>query len=146
MLEDFSPAALNAAVQAYISGFPDMMAQGFVTLVMVALGAALYTRLTPHNELALIRSGNTAAALSFAAVIAGLAIPMAASLSASQSLPEVVLWGVTTLVLQLLAFSVVDLLLRDLPKRIKAGEMAAAVLLAAVKLGAALVLAAAVSG
>ncbi len=146
MLEDFSPAALNTALQAYISGFPDMMVQGFVTLVMVALGAAVYTRLTPHNEMALIRAGNTAAALSFAAVILGLAIPMAASLAASQSVPEVVLWGLTTLLLQLLAFSIVDVLLRGLPQRIREGEMAAAVLLAAVKLGAALVLGAAVSG
>jgi len=96
--------------------------------------------------MALIREGNSAAALSFAAVILGLAVPMAASLAASQSVPEVVLWGLTTLLLQLLAFSVVDLLLRDLPRRIREGEMAAAVLLAAVKLGAALVLAAAVSG
>lgn len=146
MLEDFSPAALNTALQAYISGFPDMMVQGFVTLVMVALGAAVYTRLTPHNEMALIRAGNSAAALSFAAVILGLAIPMAASLAASQSVPEVVLWGLTTLLLQLLAFSIVDVLLRGLPQRIREGEMAAAVLLAAVKLGAALVLGAAVSG
>lgn len=146
MLDDFSPAALNTALQAYISGFPDMMVQGFVTLVMVAIGAAVYARLTPHNEMALIRAGNTAAASSFAAVILGLAVPMAASLAASQSVPEVVLWGLTTLLLQLLAFSVVDMLLRDLPKRIREGEMSAAVLLAAVKLGAALVLAAAVSG
>jgi putative membrane protein len=146
MLAEFSPAALNTALQAYISGFPDMMAQGFVTLVMVAIGAAVYARLTPHNEMALIRAGNTAAALSFSAVILGLAIPMAASLAASQSVPEVVLWGLTTLLLQLLAFSLVDLLLRDLPRRIREGEMSAAILLASVKLGAALVLAAAVSG
>jgi putative membrane protein len=146
MLDDFSPAALNTALQAYISGFPDMMAQGFVTLVMVAAGAAVYARLTPHNEMALIREGNSAAALSFAAVILGLAIPMAASLAASQSVPEVVLWGLTTLLLQLLSFSIVDLLLRDLPRRIREGEVSAALLLASVKLGAALVLAAAVSG
>jgi putative membrane protein len=48
--------------------------------------------------------------------------------------------------LQLLAFSMVDVLLRGLPQRIREGEMAAAVMLAAVKLGAALVLGAAVSG
>jgi len=59
---------------------------------------------------------------------------------------EIALWGVTTIVVQLALFWLVDLLLRGLPQRIKQGEMAAAALLVAAKLAVAAILAAAVSG
>ena len=52
----------------------------------------------------------------------------------------------TTLVLQLLAFRVVDLILTGLPQRIQDGEVSAAVLLVGAKLATALILSAALTG
>jgi putative membrane protein len=76
----------------------------------------------------------------------GLAIPLATSLRASVSPLEIVLWGVSTIAVQLLVFRVTDMLLKGLPERISEGEVAAAALLVGAKLATALILAAAVAG
>ena len=76
----------------------------------------------------------------------GLAIPLAVSLSVSASVKDIVLWGVATLVLQLLAFRLIDMLLTGLPQRIRDGEISASVLLVGAKLATALILAAALTG
>lgn len=133
-------------VQAFASGFPVMVLHLGVTLGLLVLGATLYALLTPWKEVALIREGNPAAAVAFAGVLVGLAIPLAVSLSVSTSVRDVALWGVATLVLQLLAFRIVDLILTGLPQRIQDGEIPAAVLLVGAKLATALILSAALTG
>lgn len=110
-------------VQAFASGFPVMVLHLGVTLGLLILGALIYALLTPWREIALIRDGNPAAAVAFAGVLLGLAIPLAVSLSVSTSVRDVALWGVATLVLQLLAFRIVDLILTGLPQRIQDGEI-----------------------
>ena len=76
----------------------------------------------------------------------GLALPLAASLAASTSLIEVALWGAVVVVVQLLAFRLIDILLTGLPQRIREGEVAAAGLLVAAKLSVALIFSAALFG
>jgi putative membrane protein len=137
---------MDPALQAFAAGFPVFLLQGAVALAIWAGGVGLYIALTPHSEIKLIRAGNTAAGVALAAVALGAAVPIAASLATSHSLTDLCVWGISSLVLQLLAFRGVDLVLRDLPGRIAAGEMAAACVLAGVKLGAALITAAALSG
>ncbi len=83
--------------------------------------------------------------MAFGGVIIGLAIPLAASMAASTSVRDIVLWGGATILLQLFVFRLVDFLLAGLPNRINEGEVSAAVLLVSAKLAAALVLAAAVA-
>lgn len=144
-------ASLNSVlnspeVQAFASGFPVMVLHLGVTLGLLILGAVVYALLTPWKEIALIRDGNPAAAVAFAGVLIGLAIPLAVSLSVSTSVRDVALWGVATLVLQLLAFRIVDLVLTGLPQRIQDGEIPAAVLLVGAKLATALILSAALTG
>lgn len=132
-------------IQAFATGFPLTLLHAGVTLVILILGAAVYAMLTPHKEVALIRDGNAAAAVSLGGVMVGLAIPLAVSLRASTSVLEIFLWGVATVAVQLMVFRLVDMVLRGLPQRIQDGEMSAAALLAAAKVATALVLAAAVS-
>ena len=133
-------------VQAFASGFPTTVAHLLVTLALLAAGAVIYALLTPWKEITLIREGNAAAAVAFAGVLVGLAVPLAVSLSVSTSVRDIIIWGVATVVLQLLAFRVVDLLLTGLPQRIREGEISAAVLLVGAKLSTALILAAARTG
>ena len=133
-------------VQAFATGFPTTVAHLAVTLGLLGAGAVIYALLTPWKEIALIREGNPAAALAFAGVLLGLAIPLAISLSVSTSVRDIFIWGVATVVLQLLAFRIVDLLLTGLPQRIREGEISAAVLLVGAKLATAVILAAALTG
>jgi putative membrane protein len=133
-------------IQAFATGFPLTLLHFAVTTVILFLGAALYVLLTPHREIALIRDGNAAAAVSLSGVLIGLSLPLAVSLNASTSLVDIAIWGVSTVVVQLLVFRLVDLILRGLPQRIQEGEVAAAALLVGAKLSTAVVLAAAVAG
>lgn len=132
-------------IQAFATGFPLTLLHAGVTLLILILGTAVYAMLTPHREVALIRDGNAAAAVSLGGVMVGLSIPLAVSLNASTSVLEIFLWGVATVAVQLLVFRLVDMVLRGLPQRIQDGEMSAAALLVAAKVATALVLAAAVS-
>ena len=145
-MESFlSDLLASAEVQAFASGFPVMLLHLAATLGLLVLGAVIYAALTPWKEIELIREGNAAASVAFAGVLIGLAVPLAVSLTASTSLREIALWGAATIVIQLLAFRVVDAILTGLPQRIRDGEVSAAVLLVGAKLATALVLAAALS-
>lgn len=139
------PDLQSPEIQAFAIGFPTTLLHAGVAVLILFLGAALYMLLTPHKEVALIRDGNAAAAISLGGVLVGLAAPLALSLNSSTSLVEIVIWGVSTVMVQLLVFRLVDLLLRGLPQRIQEGEVAAAALLVGAKLSTALILAAAVA-
>jgi putative membrane protein len=135
---------LTPELQAWAAGFPLALLHAAAALAMLAGGAIVYSLITPHKEIRLIRDGNLAAGISFGALLAALAIPLAAVLAASASLTDIAIWGAGTLVLQLAVFRLTDLLLHDLPLRIARGETAAAAVLAGAKIGSALLLAAAV--
>ncbi len=137
---------LDPSLQAFATGFPVTLLHTAVTVALLLAGTSVYIWLTPHRELTLIRAGNTAAAISLGGVLVGLAIPLGVSLAASTTLLEIAVWGAATLVVQLFVFSLTDLLLRGLPRRIAAGETAAATLLVSAKLATAIILACAVAG
>ncbi len=137
---------MSPEVQAFSTGFPLTLIHAGISLALLAVGAVLYSMLSPYKEIRHIREGNSAAAVSFGGVLAGLAMPLAASLSASASLAEIGIWGGAVVVVQLLVFRFVDLFLAGLPQRVQEGEVAAAVLLVAAKLSASALLAAAVAG
>ncbi|WP_300577884.1 DUF350 domain-containing protein [Phenylobacterium sp.] len=139
------PDLQSPEIQAFAIGFPTTLLHAAVAVLILFLAAALYILLTPHKEVALIRDGNAAAAVSLGGVLVGLAAPLALSLNSSTSLIEIVIWGISTVMVQLLVFRLVDLLLRGLPQRIQEGEVAAAALLVGAKLATALILAAAVA-
>jgi putative membrane protein len=140
------PQLQSPEIQAFATGFPITLMHMGVTIFILFLGAALYVLMTPHREIALIRDGNAAAAVSLGGVLVGLAIPLAISLHASTSVIEIGVWGFSTVVVQLLIFRLVDMVLRGLPHRIQEGEVSAAALLVGAKLATALILAAAVGG
>jgi putative membrane protein len=133
-------------VQAFATGFPVTLLHVGVALTLLFAGSGVYIMLTPHKEVALVRAGNTAAAISLAGVLLGLAIPLAAALKSSTNLVDLALWGVATLFVQLLISRLADLVLHGVPKRIQDGEIAAATLMAGLKIATGLILGAAVAG
>ncbi|MBT3661427.1 MAG: DUF350 domain-containing protein [Rhodospirillaceae bacterium] len=137
---------MEAVFQSFLAGFPVLLLHSSVTLAMLAAAVALYIKITPYDDLGLIRDGNVAAAVSLAGAILGLGIPLAFSMASSISVWEILIWGPVTLVLQLVAFRFTDLIMRDLPQRIVDGELGPAVLLVSIKLTVAAINAAAVTG
>ena len=137
---------MEAVFQSFLAGFPVLLLHSSVTLAMLAAAVALYIKITPYDDLGLIRDGNVAAAVSLAGAILGLGIPLAFSMASSISVWEILIWGPVTLVLQLVAFRFTDLIMRDLPQRIVDGELGPAVLLVSINLAVAAINPAAVTG
>jgi len=134
---------MDIAIQTFVKGFPDFLIHGGVTLALLMAGSIVHMLLTPMKEMQLIRAGNVSAGISVGAVIVGLAVPMSACLATATTVYDILIWGVVAILLQLLAFRASDLLLRDLPKRIERDEVGAALVLAGVKIAAAMIMAAA---
>ena len=137
---------MDAAIQSFLAGIPFLLSHFGVTILMLLIGVFIYMWITSHDERTLIREGNTAAAVSLAGAILGLAIPLAFCMANSVNVYDIVIWGILTLVIQLATFKIIDIWLRDLSKRIEDGEVGTAILLVSVKLAVASINAAAISG
>jgi len=135
-----------AAWHSVLAGFPILLAHLATTTALFFAGIAIYVWVTPYRELTLIRAGNLAAAITLAGQMLALGIPLASMMAHSVSLPDILLWGVVTVVLQLIAFAVVAVIIRNLPQAIERGELAPAIILAAGQIVAGLLNAAAMSG
>ncbi|EJM16483.1 putative membrane protein [Pseudomonas sp. GM21] len=125
MLEALSISLNPAAVLGFVSYI-------LGAALLFALFQFIYTRITPHKEFELIRSGNVAAAIALGGAIIGFAIPASNVIAYSISLLDFVVWAVIAAFVQLLAFLMTSLVLKGTSERIKKGEIAAGIYVAAV--------------
>jgi putative membrane protein len=136
---------MDAIIQSILSGAPVLALHLVTTFGILVVGMAVYMWITPYEDIRLVREGNTAAAVALGGAFLGLAIPLAGSLAGSVTALDILLWGIITVIVQLICFKVVDLVLKGLPKRIAAGELAAAIFLAFVKVSVGAIVATAVT-
>jgi len=135
-----------AAWNSVLAGLPVLLVQLAATTGIFFLGLIIYFSLTPYRELALLRQNNVAAAIVLVGEMLALAVPLGAMLAHSVSVPDILLWGIVTIILQLIAAAAVALVLRQLPAAIERGDVAPALVLAAAQLSAGILNAAAMSG
>jgi putative membrane protein len=102
-----------------------------VSLVLLAAFAALYSAITSHRELMLIRAGNKAAALSFGGAVVGFVIPVGKAVAQSTSLLDLLVWSAIAFVAQLCAYGVATLLVPHLRKSIEEDQIASGIVLTA---------------
>jgi putative membrane protein len=129
-----------------LSTFPNFLAYFAVGAVLTALFVALYANLTPHRDIALIRAGNSAAAVALSGAILGFIVPLASVIAHSARLLDLIVWGIVALVIQLGGFFGMRLVLPQLPQTIEAGNVANATLLAGVSLALGILDAACMAG
>jgi putative membrane protein len=137
---------VSAAWNSVLSGLPVLIVHLALTTGIFIAGLALYMWVTPFHELRLVRQGNLAAGVALSGAILALVVPLSAMMANSVSVPDILLWGAVSVVLQLIAFGVVALLFRRLAQSIDRGDIAPALVLAAVQLATGLLNAAAMSG
>lgn len=137
---------LSALWQTLTSGLPILLLHFFTTLVLLILGALLYTLITPFGERALIAEGNRAAGLVLGGALLSLAIPLAATLATSSLWLDIVLWGLVAVLIQLLTLAIFILLFRGFRAAIEAENIAAALMLVSVQLAIGLLNAGAMVG
>lgn len=116
-----------------------------LALALLAVFVWLYDKVTPYDELELIRAGNTAAAIAYSGAIIGLALPVASSVAHSVNPVDMVIWGVFALAVQLLVYFVARRLIPHLNDQIPGNNVAPATLLAAISVAAGIVNAACLS-
>lgn len=116
---------------------------GAIAFVIAFVAAGLFTIafkyiyqwVTPYNEKALIRQGNTAAAIALAGALIGYVLPLASALSHTISLPEFAAWATLAGVIQVAVFTGVRLVaLPDVKARIENGETAIGVYMAGISI------------
>ncbi len=122
-----------------MQGLPEFAIYFGMGLGFMLLYVVLYLMVTPHREITLIRGDNLPAAVVLAGALLGFALPLANALRVASGVLGVAAWAFIALVAQLAAYAMVAMLLKDFPKRINRGEMAAAVLAAAIHVSVGLV-------
>jgi putative membrane protein len=128
-----------------IAGFPDFLLYFVLSLALLALFVAIYARVTPYREIALIREGNVAASISLSGAVIGFVLPLASAIAHSVSPLDMVAWGVIALVVQLVVYAVTSRLVPRFQQAIEAGHAAPATLLAALSVSAGILNAASMS-
>jgi putative membrane protein len=127
------------------AGFDDFLLYLAVAIVLLVVFVAIYIRVTPYREIALIREGNMAASFSLSGSMLGFIVPLASAVQHSVSLPDMAIWGLIAMVVQLLTFVVVKLLIPSLTLDIPANKGSAGFFLGALSLGVGLLNAACMS-
>ncbi|MCE1239948.1 MAG: DUF350 domain-containing protein [Azonexaceae bacterium] len=115
-----------------LPAFAGFFATAIVLLVLFVL---LYVWVTPYNELALIREGNTAAAISLGGALLGYALPIGVSVATSHDIAVMVGWGVVAGAVQLGAYLVARLALPDLGVAIPHERRSAGIFMASLSVG-----------
>jgi len=116
------PAILNYLIHL-------LLAAGLLIVFFI-----IYTRVTPYNEVLLIRQGNHAAALSLGGALLGFSATIASSLMHTADYQQFFAWAFGAMVVQLLAYVVTTRLLRMSKDQIESNNSAFGGLLGAISL------------
>ena len=118
-----------------------------ISIVMLCLFKVIYSAITPQDEWKLIKKeSNTAAAIAFSGAILGYTCVLASASMSSVSWLDFIIWSVIGLVVQIIAFFLVQFIfMRGVDKKIEEGNIAAAVMLGGFSLAIGILNAAAMS-
>lgn len=106
-----------------------------IGLVMTVIFGAVYLKITPAEEIRLIRNGNLACALSFGGALVGFCLALAASISHSVSLPDFMLWGMGAAVIQISAYFAATRIVRGADEELVNNNVAVGALFGAFSVG-----------
>ena len=117
------------------AGFDDFLAYLALALVLLAVFVAIYVRVTPYREMALIREGNMAASFSLSGSILGFIIPLSSAVQHSVNMVDMAIWGLIAMLVQIAAYVAVKLLIPSITQDIPANKGAQGFFLGCVSLG-----------
>ena len=117
-------------------GFDDFLLYLAISGILLAVFVAIYVRITPYREVALIRENNMAAAFSLSGTLIGMVIPLANAVEYSVNPVDMAIWGFIALSVQLLVFVIVRITLPNISVDIPAGKQASGFVLGAISIAA----------
>ena len=118
---------MSEQIGDFVASLSQFLIFFFVAAGLTLLFVVIYTRVTKHNELALIKENSTAATIAFSGSLIGFALPLASTMISSDTVIELLLWGVVALIVQVLVYLLIRLPMPRISERIEADEVAAGI-------------------
>ncbi len=115
----------------YLTDLPEFLAFFVVSLLLMIVFVAVYTNVTRHSEIKLIKENSVAAAIAFSGSMIGFALPLASAMISSNTILEMISWGVVALIVQIVVYLLVRLPMPRISERIEQNEIAAGIWLGA---------------
>ena len=110
-----------------LSGVPAFLGYLLVAMALLVAYVVIYTAITRHDELALIRNNVPGAAVALGLSAIGFALPLTSAIGHAANIVDCAIWGVIALIVQIAVYYLVRLTIPDLSERIQKGELAAAI-------------------
>jgi putative membrane protein len=123
-------------VKFSLSGFDEFLVYAGLAVAYVYVFLMAYLKLTPYNELKLIKEGNVAAAISLSGALLGFTLPLATAIFQASHPWDMMLWSFIAAVVQLLVYVAVRYSLLNVTRRIPEGQVATGIVLGAVSFAA----------
>lgn len=118
-------------LSTYLTDLTDFLAFFVVSLLLMIVFVAVYTSITRHSEIKLIKENSVAAAVAFSGSMIGFALPLASAMISSRTILEMIVWGVVALIVQIVVYLLVRLPMPRVSERIENNEIAAGIWLGA---------------
>jgi len=96
-------------VASSLQTLPSFILYFISATLLSCLFLAIYVRTTPHRELALIRAGNSTAAIKLGGALIGFTLPLASVITHSVSFVDMSVWGLVALAVQILGYQLLRL-------------------------------------
>lgn len=105
-----------------------------VGIAMTVVFAAVYLRITPVEELRLIKNGNLACALSFGGALVGFCLTLASSIAHSVSFIDFILWALAAAVIQIFVYFTATMMIKGATAELIGNNVAVGTLFGAVSI------------
>ena len=123
-------------VKFSLSGFDEFLVYAGLAIAFISMYMIAYMKITPYNELKLIKDGNVAAAISLSGSVLGFTFPLAASIFQAVHPWDMMLWALIAGIVQLLVYVAVRYSLLNITRRIPDGQIATGIVLGAISMSA----------
>lgn len=121
---------MNSTLLASLSGLLGFCSYFAAAIFFVIMFVIIYCKITPYDELKLIKDGNCAAAISFGGALIGFILPLYSAITHSVGFIDMLIWAIIAMLVQFAVFGIVRMILKDLVQKIETSHTAAATLLA----------------
>ena len=105
-----------------------------VGIAMTVVFAAVYLRITPVEELRLIKNGNLACALSLGGSLVGFCLTLASSIAHSVSFIDFILWALAAAVIQIFVYFAATMMIKGATAELIGNNVAVGALFGAVSI------------
>lgn len=104
------------------------------SVAMISVFSLIYTKITPYDEVKMMREGKSAAALSFLGALIGFSLTLASSILHNDSFVAFVAWAGAAMIVQLVVYAGLSRLIPDMHNSLESNNVAIGALLGGVSL------------